>query len=86
MHAPPAVGALIDRGVSRTREMRGDVEGRGESARGATVAARGVPQFVERDGRLSLVGFRPAVANIWAAVGVVAGRLPERFVNRLAGR
>jgi hypothetical protein len=31
MHDPPAVGAVIDRGVIRTREMRVDVETRGES-------------------------------------------------------
>jgi inosine-uridine nucleoside N-ribohydrolase len=49
MHGRPAVGAVIDRGVIRTREMRVDVETRGEFTRGATVAARGVPRFEERD-------------------------------------
>jgi hypothetical protein len=56
MHDPPTVGAVIDRGVIRTREMRVDVKTRREFPRVATVAARGAPPFEERDGRLSPVG------------------------------
>jgi hypothetical protein len=84
MHDPPAVGAVIDRGVIRTREMRVAVEIRGEFTRGATVAAQGLPPFEEPDGRLSPVGVEPAVPNVGAAVGGGAGRVVELVSTRLA--
>jgi hypothetical protein len=40
-----------------------------------------VPQFEERDGRLSLVGFQPAVPNVRAAVGAEGERVLALFVT-----
>jgi len=77
---------VIDRGVIRTREMRVDVEARGEFTQGATVAARGVPPFEERDGRLSRVGFQPAVPTLWAGGGMEGERVLELYFTRLARR
>src|SRR5262245_2101703 len=52
MHDPPAVGAVIDRGVVRTREMRVDVETGGVHRR-IDGRARRVPPFEERDRPIS---------------------------------
>lgn len=84
MYDPLAMGAVIDRGVIKTQDLRIDVETRGEFTRGATIATREVPQFEERAGRLSLVGIKPAVPNVKVAVDVKAERFLETFVTRIA--
>jgi inosine-uridine nucleoside N-ribohydrolase len=86
MYDPLAMGAVIDRGVIESQDMRVDVETRGEFTRGATVATREVPRFEERDGRLSLVGFKPAVPNVKVAVGVKAELFLEMLIARMAGK
>jgi inosine-uridine nucleoside N-ribohydrolase len=86
MYDPLAMGAVVDRGVITAQEMRIDVETRGELTRGATVATREVPRLEERDGRLSLVGFKPAAPNVKVAVDVKAERFLELFISRMTGK
>ena len=75
MHDPLAMGAAIDHSLIKAQNLRIDVETKGEFTRGSTVATRVVARFEERDGRLSLVGFRPAVPNVNVAVDVNAERV-----------
>jgi inosine/uridine nucleosidase len=86
MYDPLAMGVAIDRSLIKVQEMRIDVETKGEFTRGATVATRSAPIFEERDGRLSLIGFKPVVANTKVAVDVEAERFLELFITRIAGR
>ena len=86
MHDPLAVGAVIDRSVIKTQDLWVDVETKGEFTRGATVATRGAAHFEERDGRLSIIGFKPAVPNVKVAVDVEAERFLEMFITRMAGK
>jgi inosine-uridine nucleoside N-ribohydrolase len=86
MYDPLAMGVAIDRSLVKVQDMRIDVETKGEFTRGATVATRGVANFEERDGRLSLIGLKPAVPNVKVAVDVEAERFLELFITRISGK
>jgi purine nucleosidase len=86
MYDPLAMGVAIDRSLIKVQELRIDVETKGEFTRGATVATREVPVFEDRDGRLALIGMKPAIPNVQVAVNVEAERFLELFIARIAGK
>lgn len=88
MHDPLAVGAVIDRGLITTQDMRVDIETRGEHTRGETVASRhnSSDRKVLRDNRYIIEGIEKVQPNVHVAVDSDAGRFIHLFISRLAGR
>jgi inosine-uridine nucleoside N-ribohydrolase len=88
MHDPLAVGATIDRSLITTREMRVDVETRGEFTRGETVASRhnSSDRKVLRDNRYAIEGIDKVKPNVHVAVESDARRFVELFISRIAGK
>lgn len=86
MHDPLAMGVAIDASFVRTRQLRVDVETRGQFTRGATVGNRN--NVVERNelkgDRYVMVGIDRVVPNAWVAVEVDAERFISFFIDRLA--
>jgi purine nucleosidase len=85
MHDPLAVGVAVDPTLVTLREMRVDVETRGEFTRGMTVGNRNgaVERNVERDDRLVMVGIDVVPPNASVAVDVQAERFLKLFIERL---
>jgi purine nucleosidase len=88
MHDPLAVGAVIDRGLVETQEMRVEIETRGEFTRGQTVASRQntSDRKVLRGDRYVVEGVEKLEPNARVAVGVDARRFIELFISRIAGK
>jgi inosine-uridine nucleoside N-ribohydrolase len=88
MHDPLAVGVAVDPTLVTLRDMRVDVETRGEYTRGMTVGNRNgfVERNVEKDDRLVMVGIDPVKPNARVAVEVDAERFLTLFIDRLRGR
>ena len=88
MHDPLAMGVAIDPSFVKTRNMRVDVETRGEFTRGATVGNRN--NFVEhnelRGDRYVMTGIDRVEPNAWVAVEVDPERFISFFIDRLAGK
>lgn len=88
MHDPLAVGAVIDRSLITTREMRVDIETRGEHTRGETVANRhhtSDHKFLRGD-RYFIEGIEKVQPNVRVAVGADAARFLQLFISRIAGK
>ena len=88
MHDPLAVGAAIDPTLVTGREMRVDVETRGEFTRGQTVGNRNgaVERNVVQGDRLVMVGIDRVKPNAKVAVEVDADRFLKLFIERLRGK
>jgi purine nucleosidase len=88
MHDPLAVGAVIERSLITTRDMRVDIETRGEHTRGETVANRhlGSDHKVLRGDRYFIEGIEKVQPNARVAVGVDAARFIQLFISRIAGK
>jgi inosine-uridine nucleoside N-ribohydrolase len=88
MHDPLAVGAVIDRSLIITREMRVDVETRGEHTRGETVANRhnSSDHKVVCGDRFSIDGIEKVQPNVHVAVDSDARRFIQFFISRIAGK
>jgi inosine-uridine nucleoside N-ribohydrolase len=88
MHDPLAVGAVIDRTLIRTREMRVDIETRGEHTRGETVASRhnSSDRKVLRGNRYVIDGIERVQPNVQVAVESEASRFIHLFTSRLGHR
>jgi purine nucleosidase len=85
MHDPLAVGVAVDPSLVTLRDMRIDVETRGEFTRGMTVGNRNgaVERNVLQDDRLVMVGIDPVAPNTSVAVEVQAERFLTLFIERL---
>jgi purine nucleosidase len=88
MHDPLAVGVAVDPSLVTLREMRVDVETRGEFTRGMTVGNRNgaVERNVVQGDRLVMVGIDPVAPNTSVAVQVEADRFLKLFIERLRAR
>jgi len=88
MHDPLAMGVAIDPSFVRTRQMRVDVETRGEFTRGATVGNRNnAVEHNELQGdRYVMTGIDRIAPNALVAVEVDAERFMSFFIDRLAGK
>ncbi len=88
MHDPLAVAAAIDRTLITTRDMRVDIESRGEFTRGETVASRhnSSDHAVDHGDRLAIEGLGTVEPNVHVAVESDAARFNQMFVSRLAGK
>ncbi|MGD0922350.1 MAG: nucleoside hydrolase [Terriglobia bacterium] len=88
MHDPLAVGAVIDRSLITTADMRVDVETRGEHTRGETVASRhnSSDRKVRRGNRYVIDGIEKVQPNVHVAVESDAKRFIQLFVSRVAGK
>ena len=88
MHDPLAVGAVVDRSLIRTEDMRVDVETRGEFTRGETVASRhnSSDRKVLRGGRYVIEGIERVEPNVQVAVESDARRFVQLFISRMAGK
>jgi inosine-uridine nucleoside N-ribohydrolase len=88
MHDPLAVGAVIDRSLITTQDMRVDVETRGEFTRGETVASRhnSSDRKVLRGDRYVIDGVEKLQPNVHVAVESDSKRFIELFISRLAGK
>jgi purine nucleosidase len=88
MHDPLAVGAAIDRTLITTRDMRVDIETRGEYTRGETVASRhnSSDRRVLRGDRMAVEGIETVQPNVHVAVESDAARFNQFFLARLAGK
>jgi len=88
MHDPLAVGAVIDRSLITTQDMRVDVETRGEFTRGETVASRhnSSDRKVLRGDRYVIDGVEKVQPNVHVAVESDSRRFIELFISRLAGK
>lgn len=88
MHDPLAVGAVIDRSLIGTQDMRVDIETRGEHTRGETVASRhnSADRRVLRGDRYVIEGIEKVKPNVHVAVESDAGRFIQLFISRIAGR
>ena len=86
MHDPLAVAATIDRTLITTRDMRVEVETRGEFTRGETVANRNnsSDHRVLRGDHFAVVGVESVQPNVRVAVESDAARFNELFLSRLA--
>ncbi|HZO98977.1 MAG TPA: nucleoside hydrolase [Terriglobia bacterium] len=87
MHDPLAVGAVIDRSLIVTRDMRVDIETRGQYTRGETVASRhnASDHKVRVGDRYSIDGVAKVAPNVHVAVESDARRFIELLLSRLAG-
>jgi purine nucleosidase len=88
MHDPLAVGAVIDRSLITTQDLRVDVETRGEHTRGETVASRhnSSDRKVLRGNRYSIDGVEKVRPNVHVAVDSDVRRFIQLFISRMAGR
>jgi inosine-uridine nucleoside N-ribohydrolase len=88
MHDPLAVGAVIDRSLITTQDMRVEVETRGEYTRGETVASRHNSSDLKvlRGSRYIIEGIEKVQPNVHVAVGSDARRFIELFISRIAGK
>jgi len=88
MHDPLAVGAVIDRSLITTLDMRVEVETRGEYTRGETVASRhnSSDRKVLRGDHYIIEGIEKVQPNVHVAVGSDARRFIELFISRIAGK
>jgi inosine-uridine nucleoside N-ribohydrolase len=88
MHDPLAVGAVIDRTLITTRDMRVDIETRGEHTRGETVASRhnSSDRKVLRGNRYVIEGIETVQPNVHVAVESDARRFIQLFISRIAGK
>ncbi len=88
MHDPLAVGVAVDASLVTTKEMRVDVETRGEFTRGQTVGNR--HNMVERNelqgDRYVMVGIDRLTPNVKVAMEVDAERFLRLFIERLRGK
>jgi inosine-uridine nucleoside N-ribohydrolase len=88
MFDPLAVGAVIDRKLITTQDMRVEIETRGEFTRGETVASRSgsIDHSVLRGERYIIDGVESVQPNVRVAVESDSKRFIELFVSRLAGK
>ena len=88
MYDPLALGVEIDRSLVTTKDMRVDVETRGEFTRGETVGNRhnAVERNVPHDGRLWIEAVDQVKPNVHVAVEVDAERFLQMLIARLRGR
>ena len=88
MHDALAVGAVIDRSLLKTQDMRVDIETDGRFTRGETVGNRGnaVDRIVPKGDRLETIGVDTVQPNVHVAVGVDSSRFIELLVSRLSGK
>jgi inosine-uridine nucleoside N-ribohydrolase len=88
MHDPLAVGAAIDRSLITTRDMRVDIETRGQFTRGETVASRHNSSDLKvlRGDRYVIEGIEKVEPNVHVAVASDARRFIQLFVSRIAGK
>ena len=88
MHDPLAVGAVIDRSLITTEDMRVDVETRGEHTRGETVANRhnSSDRKVLRGNWHVIDGIEKVQPNVHVTVQSDARRFIQLFSSRLAGK
>ena len=88
MHDPLAVAATIDRTLITTRDMRVDIETRGEFARGETVASRhnSNDRKVLVGDHYSIDGIETVQPNVHVAVESDAARFNQLFLARLTGK
>ncbi|MGD0458837.1 MAG: nucleoside hydrolase [Terriglobia bacterium] len=88
MHDPLAVGAVIERSLITTQDMRVEVETRGEFTRGETVASRhnSSDRKVLRGERYVIDGVERVHPNVHVAVESDSKRFIELFISRLAGK
>jgi inosine-uridine nucleoside N-ribohydrolase len=88
MHDPLAVGAVIERSLITTQDMRVEVETRGEFTRGETVASRhnSSDRKVLRGERYVVDGVERVNPNVHVAVESDSKRFIELFISRIAGK
>jgi inosine-uridine nucleoside N-ribohydrolase len=88
MHDPLAVGAVIERSLITTQDMRVEVETRGEFTLGETVASRhnSSDHQVLRGDRYVVDGIERVHPNVHVAVESDSQRFIELFISRLAGK
>ncbi|MGC9998437.1 MAG: nucleoside hydrolase [Terriglobia bacterium] len=88
MHDPLAVGAVIERSLITTQDMRVEVETRGEFTRGETVASRhnSSDRKVLRGERYVVDGVEKVNPNVHVAVESDSKRFIELFISRIAGK
>jgi purine nucleosidase len=88
MHDPLAVGAVIDRSLITTADMRVDVETRGEHTRGETVASRynSSDRKVRHGNRYIIDGIEKVQPTVHVAVESDARRFIQLFASRVAGK
>jgi purine nucleosidase len=86
MHDPLAVGAVIDRSLITTEDMRVDVEMRGEFTRGETVASRHNSSDLKvlHGDRYIIEGIENVRPNVHVAVASDAQRFIQLFISRIA--
>jgi inosine-uridine nucleoside N-ribohydrolase len=82
------VGAVIERSLITTQDMRVEVETRGEFTRGETVASRhnSSDRKVLRGERYVIDGVERVHPNVHVAVESDSKRFIELFISRLAGK
>jgi inosine-uridine nucleoside N-ribohydrolase len=88
MHDPLAVGAVIERSLISSQDMRVEVETRGEFTRGETVASRhnSADHKVLRGDHYDIDGVEKVTPNVHVAVQSDSKRFIELFISRLAGK
>jgi len=88
MHDPLAAAAVIDRTLITTRDMRVEIETRGEFTRGETVASRNnsSDKRVLRGDRFVVEGLMAVKPNVHVAIESDASRFNRMFIERLAGK
>ncbi|MBI4165058.1 MAG: nucleoside hydrolase [Acidobacteria bacterium] len=88
MHDPLAVGAVIDRTLIVIRDMRVDIETRGEYTRGETVASRHncSDRRELRGDHYAVVGIETVQPNVHVAVESDGARFNQLFLARLRGK
>ena len=88
MHDPLAVGSVIERSLIITRDMRVDIETRGEYTRGETVASRhnSSDHKVLIGDRYAIDGIEKVQPNVHVAGESDARRFVELFISRSAGK
>jgi inosine-uridine nucleoside N-ribohydrolase len=88
MHDPLAVGSVIDRSLITTRDMRVDIETRGEHTRGETVASRhnSSDRKVLRGDRYVIDGIDKVQPNVHVAVDSDSRRFIALLISRIAGK
>jgi inosine-uridine nucleoside N-ribohydrolase len=88
MYDPLAVGAAIDPAIITTKNMRVDVETRGQFTRGETVANRrnSVERNVLHGDRYWIEGIDQLQPNAKVSVSSDAERFLKMFVSRIKGK
>jgi purine nucleosidase len=88
VHDALAVGAVIDRSLLKTQDMRVDIETDGRFTRGETVGNRGnaVDRIIPKGDRLETIGVDAVQPNVQVAAGVDSSRFIELLVSRLSGK